>query len=58
MTTHEAAAALGLSVSTVRVQIANGAIAARKVGRDWHITPGEVERYRERHLGRVGRPKK
>ena len=52
MTTTEAAALLGLSPNTVRRQIENGAIHARKVGRDWHITPREVERYRAASLGK------
>ena len=52
VTTTEAAALLGLSPATVRRQIENGAIKARKVGRDWHVTPGEVERYRRDSLGK------
>ena len=52
MTTNEAAALLGLSPRTVRVQIRNGAIKAKKVGRDWSITPREVERYRAESLGK------
>ena len=52
MTTTEAAALLGLSPDTVRRQIENGAIKARKVGRDWHVTPSEVERYRRVSLGK------
>ena len=55
MTTKEAAALLGLSPATVRRQVENGAIAARKVGRDWTITPREVERYRITSLGKPGR---
>jgi excisionase family DNA binding protein len=46
MTLTEAAERLGLSPSTLRVQIRNGRLKARKVGRDWHVTPAEVERYR------------
>lgn len=52
MTTAEAAALLGLSPTTVRRQIENGRIKARKVGRDWHITPAAVEAYREASLGK------
>ena len=55
MTTKEAAALLGLSPATVRRQVENGAITARKVGRDWTITPREVERYRAESLGKPGR---
>lgn len=47
MTIKEAAELLGLSSTTIRVQIHNGKIKAKKVGRDWWITPKEVERYRE-----------
>lgn len=46
MTLIEAAAILGLDPATLRQQIANGRLKARKVGRDWHVTAREVERYR------------
>ena len=46
MTLPEAAASLGVTTATLRQQIANGKLRARKVGRDWSVTPGEVERYR------------
>ena len=46
MTLVEAAAALGVTAATLRQQIANGKLRARKVGRDWTVTPKEVERYR------------
>lgn len=46
MTLVEAAQALGVQPATLRQQIANGKLRARKVGRDWHVTPKEVERYR------------
>ena len=49
MTLIEAAARLGLSPTTLRVQIRNGKMRAKKVGRDWHVTPAEVERYRRDH---------
>lgn len=49
MTLTEAAARLGLSPRTLKAQIHNGKLRARKVGRDWHVTPGEVERYRREH---------
>lgn len=55
MTTNEAAAALGLKPGTLRVQIANGRLRAKKVGRDWHVTPAELERYRREVLGKLGR---
>lgn len=42
----EAAAALELSASTLRHQIRNGKLQARKVGRGWYVTADEVERYR------------
>lgn len=51
MTTNEAATLLGLSPKTVRRQIENGAITATKRGRDWWVTPAEVERYRADSLG-------
>jgi excisionase family DNA binding protein len=46
MSLTEAAASLGVTAATLRQQIANGKLRARKVGRDWHVTPREVERYR------------
>ena len=52
MTTAEAAASLGLATATVRRQIAEGRIAARKARRDWQVTPSEVGGYRAGHLGR------
>ena len=54
MTLIEAAALLGLDPSTLRWQIRNRRIRATKKGRDWHVTPAEVERYRRESLGRRG----
>ena len=49
MTLAEAASLLGITAATLRQQIANGKLKARKIGRDWWVTPKEVERYaRER----------
>lgn len=47
MTLIDAAALLGVTAATLRQQIANGALKAKKVGRDWQVTPREVERYRK-----------
>jgi excisionase family DNA binding protein len=55
MTLREAAAILGLSPETLRSQIRNGRVSASRRGRDWWMTPGSVERYRQEHLGLVGR---
>jgi excisionase family DNA binding protein len=52
VTLTEAGASLGLSPATLRVQIRNGKLRATKTGRDWHVTPREVERYRAESLGR------
>jgi excisionase family DNA binding protein len=57
MTLAEAADVLALSPDTLRSQIRYGRFKARKVGRDWHTTPMEVERYRRDVLGRAGRRK-
>lgn len=46
MTLNEAAVSLGVTAATLRQQIAKGKLKARKVGRDWSVTPSEVERYR------------
>lgn len=50
LTLREAAELLGLSPVTLRVQAERGTLRARKIGRDWMVTPAEVERYREVHL--------
>ena len=47
LSTTEAAKSLGLSPATLRQQIKNGKLAARRLGRDWYIAPEEVERYRK-----------
>ncbi len=49
MTLREAASALGVTPDTLRQQIAAGKLRARKIGRDWHVGPAEVERYRKDH---------
>lgn len=46
MTLIQAAERLGVQPATLRQQIANGKIRAKKVGRDWWVTDREVERYR------------
>ncbi len=46
----EAARSLGLAPSTLRIQIKLGRMAATKLGRDWYVTPAEVERYRRESL--------
>lgn len=46
MTLAEAAASLGVSPETLRWQVRNGKLKARKVGPIWTVTPKEVERYR------------
>lgn len=45
MTLKEAAAALGLSVDTLRWQIHNGKLNASKIGPLWVVERAEVERY-------------
>jgi excisionase family DNA binding protein len=56
MTLREAGELLGIRPGTLRQQIANGRLRARKVGRDWTVTPSEVERYRSTSRGHPGRP--
>jgi excisionase family DNA binding protein len=58
VTLTEAAAVLGLSPSTLRTQARAGILHAKREGRDWTVTPREVERYRENRLGKRGRPRK
>lgn len=55
LTLTEAAALLDLSPVTLRVQVRNGKLKARKQGRDWFVTPREVERYRAENRRLVGR---
>ncbi len=55
MTLNDAAVLLGLSSDTLRWQIRNGQMRAVKHGRDWWVSPSEVERYRADNLGRPGR---
>ena len=45
MTLIQAAELLGVSPSTLRVQIRKGKLHAEKIGRDWHLTAKEVARY-------------
>ncbi len=46
MTLIEAAASLGVTAANLRGAIKRGALKATKKGRDWFVTPAEVERYR------------
>lgn len=56
LTLAQAAVRLGLSPSTLRVQVKRGKLRARLVGKTWTVTEREVERYRAESLGRR-RPK-
>lgn len=46
MTLTEAAEMLGIDPGTLRVQIHNGKLKARKIGPIWVVSKREVERYR------------
>lgn len=46
LTLREAAVVLGLNPGTLRVQVHNRKLRARKVGNAWVVTRREVERYR------------
>lgn len=46
LTIPEAADSLGRAASTLRRQVRRGKLTAHKIGRDWYVTIGEVERYR------------
>lgn len=50
LTLTEAAKLLHLNPGTLRVQIHNGKLRAKKIGRDWFVTRREVERYAKQHL--------
>jgi excisionase family DNA binding protein len=51
-TLAEAAARLGVAASTLRVQIHNGKLKARLIGKTWTVTDREIERYRAESKGR------
>jgi excisionase family DNA binding protein len=54
LTVPEAARALGLTTQTIRTRIARGHMTAVKYGRDWLLTPAEVERWKR--FGRLRAP--
>lgn len=54
----EAARRLGLHPKHLQLLARTGKIAAEKVGRDWLVTPEEVERYRTAPKHQGGRPRK
>ena len=49
-TLRSAAARLGITADTLRAQIQRGRLTATKLGRDWLVDDGEVERYRRMSL--------
>lgn len=58
LTTLEAAARLGITPEAVRKAIKRGHMAAGKHGRDWLISPDEVDRYQQEPKNKGGRPRK
>lgn len=50
MTLKEAAKLLGVTPDNLRGAIARGTLKANKHGRDWFVTPTQVEKYRQEHL--------
>jgi excisionase family DNA binding protein len=49
VTLKEAAALLNCTPDNLRGAIRRGAMKAQKLGRDWLVTPEEVEVYRSQH---------
>lgn len=49
LTLTEAAEFLNRRPDTLRQQAGRGIFRARKAGRDWIVSPAEVERYRSLH---------
>ena len=49
LTLKEAAQQLGLSATTLRIQIRNQKLTALKLGRDWFVFDRDVQTYRELH---------
>jgi excisionase family DNA binding protein len=45
MTLKEAAEIIGTTPDNLRQSIARGTLKAQKMGREWFVTPKEVERY-------------
>jgi Helix-turn-helix domain len=56
LTLAEAGSRLGVAPATLRRQVNAGRLNGRLVGKTWTVGEDEVERYREEHLGKVGRP--
>jgi len=54
LTTNEAASALGVSRRGVQKMIERGKLRATRVGRDYVLTPADVERAKDR--SKPGRP--
>lgn len=54
MTLKEAAALVGVDPSTLRKQAGLGKLRARRIGRDWHVTRREADRYK-REVSRSAR---
>lgn len=54
LTLTEAAKVLGVNPGTLRVQVHNGKLRARKVGPIWTVTEREVERYARENRRRCG----
>lgn len=50
MTLTEAAAILGVTPHTLRQQVNRKKLSARRMGRNWYVTPQAVAQYREQHL--------
>jgi excisionase family DNA binding protein len=50
LTLAEAAKRLNLSPETLRWQVRNGKLRARKIGPIWTVSEREVERYRRENL--------
>jgi excisionase family DNA binding protein len=52
LTIAEAAELLGVRPDTLRQQAGKKILRARKPGRDWLVSPAEVERYGREHMRR------
>ena len=57
MTTPEAAAAAGCTINNIQAAIHRGRLTATKVGRDWHITQADFEKWLASPR-KPGRPRK
>lgn len=58
LSTHQAAACLGIDIRTVQAACKSGQLPATKFGRDWQIRERDLNRFTPRRRGRPRKEKK